>query len=388
MINREIESVFFEVLNYYPIVTLTGPRQAGKSTFLKNRLSDWKYVSLEEPDIREFCKIDPKGFFSTYSEHTIIDEAQRVPEIFSYLQTQVDKTGDSGQYVLSGSQNFHLMKSITQSLAGRCGILKLMPFSIVELKKSSLLNKNIDEQIFTGGYPRIYDKKIPAERYFSDYFETYVQKDIRNLENIGDLSLFTKFIKLCAGRIGQLVNITSLANDCGISATTANRWLSLLETSFIIHKLKPDFRNFSKRLTKAPKIYFTDTGLACYLLGIKNHEQIFNHYLRGNLFENMIINQFIYNEYNKGNEPDFSYWRDKTGLEIDLLKTSFSEDGKELINAYEIKSGQTTNLDYFSNMKKWSNLPGNTNNTKTVIYAGDQNFNTKYGNIVSWNNAF
>ena len=388
MINREIEPVFFEVLNYYPIVTLTGPRQAGKSTFLKNRLSDWKYVSLEEPDIREFCKIDPKGFLSTYPEHTIIDEVQRVPEIFSYLQTQVDKTGDSGQYVLSGSQNFHLMKSITQSLAGRCGILKLMPFSIVELKKSSLLNKNIDEQIFTGGYPRIYDKKIPAERYFSDYFETYVQKYIRNLENIGNLSLFVKFIKLCAGRIGQLVNITSLANDCGISATTANRWLSLLETSFIIHKLKPDFRNFSKRLTKAPKIYFTDTGLACYLLGIKNHEQIFNHYLRGNLFENMIINQFIYNEYNKGNEPDFSYWRDKTGLEIDLLKTSFSENGKELINAYEIKSGQTTNLDYFSNMEKWSTLPGNTNNTKTVIYGGDQNFNTKYGNIVPWNNAF
>lgn len=388
MIKRQIESEFFKILKYYPIATLTGPRQSGKSTFLKNILPEWNYVSLEDPDIREFCKNDPKGFLSTYPEHTIIDEAQRIPELFSYLQTQVDKTGDSGQYVLSGSQNFQLMKSISQSLAGRCSVLKLMPLSVSELKNSLLAKTTTDEQMFTGGYPRIYDKNIPPKRYYADYFETYVQRDIRNLENIGDLSLFTKFIKLCAGRIGQLANMASLANDCGISATTANRWLSLLETSFIIHKLKPDFRNFSKRLTKAPKIYFTDTGLACYLLGIKNSVQLATHYLRGNIFENMVINQFMYNEYNRGNEPDFSYWRDKTGLEIDLLKTSVSDDGKETIDAYEIKSGQTMSLDYFSNLEKWSKLPENTENTRTVIFDGTQSFSTKYGKIIPWSEIF
>ncbi|MGI5172700.1 ATP-binding protein [Treponema sp. OMZ 840] len=386
MIRRKIKKTFLQSLQFYPITIVTGPRQSGKTTFLKDVLPDWKYVSLEDPDIREFCKTDPRGFLSSFSERSIIDEAQRVPELFSYLQTKTDKTGDSGQYVLSGSQNFQLMKSISQSLAGRCSVLKLMPFSQTELQEANLLHKNVYDYIYTGGYPRIYDKHIPPARYYADYFETYVQRDIRNVENIGDLQLFTKFIKLCAGRIGQLVNITSLANDCGISATTATRWLALLETSFIIYKLKPDFRNFTKRLTKMPKIYFTDTGLASYLLGLKSGEQLSTHYLRGNLFENMIINGFVCNEYNRGFEPDFSYWRDKTGLEIDLLKTSLTQEGKEIIEAYEIKSGETMSSDYFSNMEKWAKFPGNTNNTKTLIYAGEQSFTTQYGKVMSWNN--
>lgn len=382
MIQRKIKETFLHTLQFYPVTILTGPRQSGKSTFLKNILPEWNYVSLEDPDIREFCKTDPRGFLSSYPEHSIIDEAQRVPELFSYLQTQVDKTGESGQYVLSGSQNFQLIKSISQSLAGRCAVLKLMPLSQKELQSARLLPKNIYEYIYTGGYPRIYDKHIPPARYYADYFETYVQRDIRNLENIGDLLLFTRFIKFCAGRIGQLVNISSLANDCGISTTTATRWLSLLETSFIIYKLKPDFRNFTKRLIKAPKLYFTDTGLACYLLGLKNAEQLAFHYLHGNLFENTVINAFIYNEYNQGSAPDFSYWRDKTGLEIDLLKTGIAPNGTETIEAYEIKSGETMSPDYFSNMEKWAKLPGNTQNTKTVIYAGKESFDTKYGKLL------
>ena len=385
MIQRKIKETFLHALQFYPITILTGPRQSGKSTFLKNSLPDWNYISLEDPDIREFCKTDPRGFLSSHPEHSIIDEAQRVPELFSYLQTQVDKSGESGQYVLSGSQNFQLMKSISQSLAGRCAVLKLLPFSQKELQSARLLPKDVYKYIYTGGYPRIYDKHIPPARYYADYFETYVQRDIRNLENIGDLLLFTRFIKLCAGRIGQLVNISSLANDCGISSTTATRWLSLLETSFIIYKLKPDFRNFTKRLTKVPKLYFTDTGLACYLLGLKNAEQLAFHYFRGNLFENTVINAFIYNEYNRGNEPDFSYWRDKTGLEIDLLKTGITQDGTETIEAYEIKSGETMSFDYFLNMEKWAKLPGNTRNAKTVIYAGKKRFATKYGTVIPWN---
>ena len=388
MIQRQIKQTFLHALHFYPITIITGPRQSGKSTFLKNILQDWNYVSLEDPDIREFCRTDPRGFLSSYPEHSIIDEAQQVPDLLSYLQTQVDESGESGQYVLSGSQNFRLMKSISQSLAGRCAVLKLMPFSQKELQQARLLSKNANEYIHTGGYPRIYDKHIPPARYYADYFETYVQRDIRNLQNIGDLSLFTRFIKLCAGRIGQLVNISSLANDCGISPTTATGWLSLLETSFIVYKLKPDFRNFTKRLIKSPKLYFTDTGLACYLLGLKNAEQLASHYLRGNLFENAIINAFVYNEYNQGNEPDFSYWRDKTGLEIDLLKTCVAQDGKENIEAYEIKSGETMNLDYFSNMEKWAQLPGNKHNVKTVIYAGKKCFDTKHGKIIPWDKVF
>ena len=267
-------------------------------------------------------------------------------------------------------------------------MLKLMPFSQKELQSAHLLAKNAHEYIYTGGYPRIYDKHIPPARYYADYFETYVQRDIRNSENISDLLLFTRFIKLCAGRIGQLVNISSLANDCGISSTTATRWLSLLETSFIIYKLKPDFRNFTKRLTKSPKLYFTDTGLACYLLGLKNAEQLASHYLRGSLFENAVINAFVYNEYNQGIEPDFSYWRDKAGLEIDLLKTCVVQDGEESVAAYEIKSGETMNLDYFSNIEKWAQLPGNTRNSKTVIYAGKDRFNTQFGAVIPWNKVF
>ena len=388
MIPRQIKETFLQTLQFYPITTLTGPRQSGKSTFLKDVLPNWNYVSLEDPDIREFCQTDPRGFLSSYPEHSIIDEVQRVPELFSYLQTQVDTSGESGQYVLSGSQNFQLMKSISQSLAGRCAVLKLMPFSQKELQSAHLLAKNTHEYIYTGGYPRIYDKHIPPARYYADYFETYVQRDIRNSENISDLLLFTRFIKLCAGRIGQLVNISSLANDCGISSTTATRWLSLLETSFIIYKLKPDFRNFTKRLTKSPKLYFTDTGLACYLLGLKNAEQLASHYLRGSLFENAVINAFVYNEYNQGIEPDFSYWRDKAGLEIDLLKTCVVQDGEESVAAYEIKSGETMNLDYFSNIEKWAQLPGNTRNSKTVIYAGKDRFNTQFGAVIPWNKVF
>ncbi len=385
MIKRQIEKIFLESLSYYPIVVLTGPRQSGKSTFLQNTIPSWKYVSLETPDIRLFCKTDPKGFLETYSNHTIFDEIQRVPEFFSYLQTKIDETGDSGQFILSGSQNFLLMKSISQSLAGRCAILKMMPFSTDELKSAQILPKSINEQIFKGGYPRIYDKNIPPTRYYSDYLETYVQRDVRELENIGDLSLFTKFIKLCAGRVGQILNISSLANDCGISATTATRWLSVLETSFIIHKLTPDYRNFTKRLVKSPKIYFYDVGFACFLLGIKETSQIENHYLRGGLFENLVINRMMFNSFNNGQNSDFTFWRDKLGLEIDLLQTKIDESGKEIINAFEIKSGQTFDLDYFSNLQKWATLPNNTNYIKNVIYAGEQSMQTKFGQLLSWN---
>ena len=379
MINRELKNKILEISQKYPIVTLTGPRQSGKSTLLKESFSGYKYVSLEDPDIRFFAQRDPRGFIATYSDKTIIDEAQRVPEIFSYLQTHIDNTGKEGMYLLAGSHNFLLMQSIGQSLAGRTAILKLLPFSHHEMKQGNILPSGIDEEIFTGSYPRLYDKNIAPTDFYPYYIQTYIERDVRLIKNIDDLSKFIRFIKLCAGRIGQLINLSSLANDCGIAVSTAQAWISVLEASYIIYLLKPDFNNYSKRLVKTPKLYFYDTGLACSLLEIRNAEQISNHFLRGGLFENLVINEFIKNSLNKGDEPQISFWRDKTGHEIDLLTTKENKS-----YAYEIKSGATYSQDYFKGISYWAKLSGADAGQCNTIYAGDKNLKTSQGNVIPW----
>ena len=317
MIERALKTRLLAMSSKYPVVTLTGPRQSGKSTLLKSLFADYQYVSLEDPDMRLLVQNDPRNFIKTYNDKTIIDEVQRTPELFSYLQTHIDKHNKEGMYLLAGSHNFLLMQSIGQSLAGRTAILKLLPFSHHEMKSSGILPNSVNEEILKGSYPRIYDKDIPPTDFFPFYIQTFVERDVRLLKNIGDLSKFIRFIKLCAGRIGQLLNFSSLANDCGISVSTATEWASLLEASYIIHLLKPDHRNFSKRLIKTPKLYFYDTGLACSLLEIKSETQLNTHYLRGSLFENLVINEFIKNSFNKGEEPLLTFWRDKTGNEVD-----------------------------------------------------------------------
>mgnify|MGYP003287466557 FL=1 len=281
MIERILKSKLIEMANKYPIVTLTGPRQSGKSTLLRNSFQDYEYVSLEDPDMRLFATDDPRGFLSTYPDKTIIDEVQRVPSLFSYIQTHTDKENKEGMYMLAGSHNFLLMESVNQSLAGRTAVLKLLPFSHYEMEKGEILPSNVNEEIFKGAYPRIYDKAINPDDYYPFYIQTYVERDVRLLRNIGDLSKFIKFLKLCAGRIGQLLNLSSLANECGISVTAATNWLSILEASYICYLLKPDYNNYAKRLVKTPKLYFYDTGLACSLLDIQNTEQITTHFLRG-----------------------------------------------------------------------------------------------------------
>ena len=254
----------------YPVVLLTGPRQSGKTTLLREKFAEYQYVSLEDLDNRAFALDDPRGFLGTYPDKTIIDEAQYAPNLFSYLQTHIDLVNKEGMYILSGSQNFQLMQQISQSLAGRVAILELLPFSREELKTVNMLPQTVEDEMFMGSYPRLFDKGIPPTEYYPYYIKTYVERDVRQLKNVGDLGLFVKFIKLCAGRIGQLLNYSSLANDCGIAVSTAQSWLSLLETSYIVHLLRPDFNNFSKRLIKSPKLYFYDTGLACSLLEIKD----------------------------------------------------------------------------------------------------------------------
>ncbi|MEG0518447.1 MAG: ATP-binding protein [Bacteroidales bacterium] len=380
MVERILKTKLLEMISKYPIVTLTGPRQSGKSTLLKTSFPTYQYVSLEDPDMRLFATEDSRGFLATYPDKTIIDEAQRVPELFSYIQTHVDKENKEGMYLLAGSHNFLLMESINQSLAGRTAILSLLPFSHHEMQAGNILPATIDEEIYKGAYPRLYDKNITPTDYYPFYIQTYVERDVRLMKNIGDLSKFIRFIKLCAGRIGQLLNLSGLANECGISVSTATAWISLLEASYIVYLLKPNHNNYAKRLVKSSKLYFYDTGLACSLLDIKSAEQVSIHFLRGGLFENLVINEFVKESLNKGEEPNLTFWRDSTGNEVGLLQTVA---GKQ--NAYEIKSGATYSSDYFKGISKWAKLSGATPEQCFAIYAGDKSMKTSNGNVMAWN---
>lgn len=383
MIPRILSSKIAELSKKFPVVTLTGPRQSGKSTLLRSMFSDYEYVSLENLDIREFAASDPRGFLKTYPNHTILDEVHLVPSLFSYLQTHIDEKGEDGMYLLAGSQNFQLLQQITQSLAGRTAILKLLPFSRRELHDANLLEKDINAQIFKGFYPRIYDKDIHPTDYYPSYLQTYVERDVRTVLKVTDLNKFVKFIRLCAGRIGQIVNLTSLANETGISSVTADGWLSVLEASYICYRLEPNFNNFNKRIIKSPKLYFYDTGLACSLLGLTDEHQLSTFYLRGALFENLVINQFIKDSLNVGQTPDLTFWRDSQGNEVDLIQT------KQLqMNAYEIKSGETFSPDFFKGLDKWAKLSDTPTDRLNVIYNGVDSLNTSHGQVISFPSYF
>lgn len=379
MIEREIKTKLEMLASKYPIVSLTGPRQSGKSTLLKSSFPEYNYVSLENTDNRLFAQTDPQGFLATYPDKTIIDEAQLVPVLFSYLQTHTDNQGKEGMYLLAGSQNFLLMESITQSLAGRTAVLKLLPFSCSELQSNNIRKKSVDEEIFTGSYPRIYDKNIAPIDFYPYYIQTYIERDVRQLKQIGDLNRFILFLKMCAGRIGQLLNLSSLANECGIAQSTAQSWISILEASYIVYLLKPDHNNYSKRLVKTPKLYFYDTGLACSLLSIIQTEQISTHFLRGALFENLVINEFVKKNLNAGLDPQLTFWRDKTGYEVDLL-----EQIGEKQTGYEIKSGATYSADYFKGLRYWANHANANAEQCNVIYTGEKSLETSFGKVIKW----
>lgn len=351
MIKRIIEDVLKNLANQYPVVTITGPRQSGKTTLIRNVFANKQYVNLESPDIRQFAVNDPKGFLAQYN-NAILDEIQRAPELLSYIQPIVDENKEQGQFIITGSQQFEVLNNISQSLAGRTALLKLLPFSISEIKNIvdvSLTNK----LIYTGFYPRIYDMNLDPHQAIGDYIVTYVERDIRQLISIKDLNLFEKFLKLCAGRIGQLLNFQGLANDVGVSHTTVKSWISILEASYIIFLLPPWYNNFSKRLVKSPKLYFYDVGLASYLLGIENEKQVFRDPLRGNLFENLVVAEVLKYRFNKGKKSNLYFYRDSTGLEIDLIY----ETGRN-IYPIEIKSGATISEDFFKNLKKFIKFDG------------------------------
>lgn len=382
-IDRTISSKIKDLGTKFPIVTLTGPRQSGKSSLLKHLFPEYSYVSLENPDMRRFAMEDPVGFINTYPENIIIDEAQRVPALLSYLQTHVDDVNKPGMYMLAGSQNFHLMSAIDQSLAGRTAILTLLPLSRKELQDAHILPPVINTQIYTGGYPRIYSMNIDPLDFYPSYISTYVERDVRGIMNIGNLNKFIRFLRLCAGRIGQLLNMSSLATETGITVPTVESWLSVLEASYILYRLEPNFNNYNKRIVKTPKLYFYDTGLACNLLGITTPQQIDTHFMRGALFENLVVNQFVKDGLNAGRHPDLTFWRDSTGLEVDLIRT----DGLEQFG-YEIKSGQTFNPDFFKPLSKWGLLSGTPVDRLNVIYGGNSGFKTSNGNVIPLPNYF
>lgn len=379
MIKRNIESEVKETMKFYPIIVITGPRQSGKTTFLKNAFPDFEYISFENPDVRLFIENDTNGFLEKHSEKVIFDEVQLIPNLFSYLQTKVDATGKMGQFILSGSQNFNLMKNITQSLAGRVAPFKLLPLDNNELKTSNLLPSDYSEAIIRGFYPALFDRQIPTTTFYANYVDTYVQRDLKDLLRVKDLQAFKVFLKLCAARLGQQLNISNLAKDAGISTITAKSWLSILETSYVLYTLPPFYKNFNKRLVKTPKLYFFDTGVACFLLGIKNEKSLTESNFKGALFENLIINEYTKQNYNSNLQRNFYYWRDSNGHEVDLMISN-----NLAYDIVEIKATKTIMSNLFYGLDMLASIGAEDINVKTLVYGGAENQNRTNYKVKSW----
>ena len=378
MFRRQAAAILREKAKHYPVVAITGPRQSGKSTLAKTEFADKPYCSLEDMDIRQFANEDPRRFLAQYPDGAVLDEVQHCPTLFSYLQTRVDTENRQGLFILTSSQQFGLIANITQSLAGRVGFIQLLPFSLSELQSAKRAPATIEELLFNGTYPPIYHRQVSPMHWLSDYIMTYIERDVRQLINVHDIGTFRRFLQMCAMRTGQLLNLSSLANDCGITHNTAKAWISVLEASYILHLLPPHFKNFNKRLIKAPKLFFYDSGLACILMGIQNSEQLKLHPQRGALFETWVVSELIKQRFNHGLLSNLYFWRDSQGHEVDVI----AELGNELL-PIEIKSGQTITEDYFNGLKYWQQLNGEKP-LPWLVYAGDLTQSRKQVEIIGW----
>ena len=380
MITRSIEIQLRHLLAGFPVVTLTGPRQSGKTTLARAVFADRPYVSLEEPDLRHLALDDPRGFLARLPDGAVLDEVQRAPELLSYLQTRVDADRRMGLFLLTGSQQFGLLSGVPQSLAGRTAFIELLPFSIFELEQAGVRPASLDEMLFTGGYPPLYDRSLRPRDWLSAYVMAYVERDVRQLLKVQDLEVFQRFVRLCAGRSSQILHLTSLATDCGVTHHTAKAWISVLEASYIVFQLRPHHVNFSKRLIKAPKLYFYDTGLLCWLLGIQEPGQLVTHPLRGHIFETLVVSELVKAYCNQGERAPLYFWRDSNGNEVDVIT-----DAGGRLRPIEIKLGQTLNRDFFTGLERWLALAGSQAESAVLIYGGTEDRLHRAVRILPWN---
>lgn len=379
MIARDVEEAFRGLLRGFPVVTLTGPRQSGKTTLARVIFAGRPYISLEDPDVRRMALEDPRAFLAGLPDGAVLDEVQRTPELLSYLQARVDADGRMGLFLLTGSQQFGLMSGITQSLAGRSAFIELLPFSLNELGRAGIRPPSLDEMLLAGGYPPLYDRSLLPKAWFPAYVTAYVERDVRQILKVQDLEVFQRFVRLCAGRSGQILNLASLATDCGITHNTAKAWISVLEASYVLFLLRPHHENFSKRLIKSPKLYFYDTGLLCWLLGIQNSGQLASHPLRGSIFETFVVSELVKSRLNRGERAAFSFWRDSNGNEIDVV----ADVGTGMM-PIEIKAGQTINWDFFAGLERWTALAGERAVSPALIYGGEENHKHRGTRIIGW----
>ncbi|MBK9018599.1 MAG: ATP-binding protein [Sulfuritalea sp.] len=382
MIPRAAAPLLDEIRSGYPVITLTGPRQSGKTTLARAAFADKPYVSLETPDEREFAASDPRGFLARWKEGAIIDEVQHVPALLSWIQSEVDAAGTMGRYILTGSQNFSLMAHIAQSLAGRSALVQLLPLSIAELNAAGQLPPDTDSMLLRGGYPALYARALNPARWLADYTMSYLERDVRQITQVHDLAAFQRFLRLCAGRTGQLLNLANLAQEAGVAQSTARAWLSVLEASYIVQLLPPHHRNLGKRVVKAPKLYFVDAALAASLMGIQTAAQIAIHPLRGALFETLIVGEFLKARFNSGYPSNLYFWRDNVGLEVDLLI-----DEPEGLRPVEIKSSATVTEDLFKGLHKWIAAAGTAARHPRLVCAGPDRYTRSGIEVRPWQEA-
>jgi predicted AAA+ superfamily ATPase len=379
LIPRQAAATLMRLAGGYPLVAITGPRQSGKTTLAREVFGDKPYVSLEDLDERAYAESDPRGFLARFPDGAVLDEVQRCPALFSFLQTRVDEDQRRGLFVLTGSQQFGLLSSISQTLAGRVAVVALLPFSLGELQAVERAPATLETLLFQGLYPPIYDRDLGAAIWYKNYVSSYVERDVRQMVNVRDLSTFQRFVRMCAARTAQLLNLSGLAIDCGISHNTAASWLSVLEASFIIHRLEPYHVNFGKRLVKTPKLYFYDSGLAAWLLGIQNAGQLAIHPQRGPLFETWVVAELLKARYGRALGSNLFFWRDRSGREVDIL----IEQGATLVPV-EIKSGQTVQPDFFQGIEDWRRISGQTNNEAWLVFGGDREQQRGRLHVLPW----
>ena len=379
MLLRTAFDTLLRLARGFPILALTGPRQSGKTTLARACFPAKPYVSLENPDEREFAEQDPRRFLARFPEGAILDEVQRCPALFSWLQGVVDERRRMGEFVLTGSAQFDLFAGVTQSLAGRVGRVELLPLSAVEMRLGGVLPQTLDELLFNGGYPALYDRELSPDDWFPNYVATYLERDVRQLIAVRDLSQFQRFVRMCAARSGQMLNLAGLGADCGVSAVTAREWLSVLEASYLVIRLMPYHNNFGKRLVKTPKLYFLDVGLMSWLLGIRDERSIETHAARGALFETWVVSEVLKRKYNAGHHGDLYFWRDSAGHEVDLL-----EETPQGLRAIEIKSGATFAQDWLTGVAKWQSIAGDAAVRPSLVYGGDVSFEREQCTVLSW----